>query len=389
MPQESCLRLAPEWTQALVRVPSVSGSPAVLEVLETARRLIHSAAPDAQADILFPDAPNPVLLARTGRGLLGKPSLMLSGHVDVVPPAGMDDPWSARIEDGRIHGRGTTDMKSGAACALAAFAEAARNGIDGALWLILSTDEETDAQGVVKALSREGAPRPDLCVICEPTELSVRHAHRGDCWVRVDFKGKSAHSSRAHLGINAIEAAALFVVRARKRLPEMLAENAAAGPASASIDLISGGAAENVVPEHASVTIDFRYQGAESADIQVERIMRVVKELREDPDFPAVEISTTVTGDWTALSTDLSLPAVQEAIGALEEALGKRPAITEMSGWGEGGFMQKFGIPAIYFGPGDGPLAHTPRESVSIAHIEAAARGVDAIVKRFFQRKAG
>lgn len=215
MPQDTLEQRAVLWTQALVRVPSVSGSPACLQVLETARDLIESTGVEADIRILFPEAPNPVLLARTGRGKTGVPELMLSGHVDVVPPAGMEDPWSARIEGDRMHGRGTTDMKSGAACALTTFCEAARQGVDGVLWLILSTDEETAAQGVVRALGSPDAPRPQLCVICEPTGLCVRSAHRGDCWIRVDFTGKSAHSSRPHLGINAIEAAALFIVHAK------------------------------------------------------------------------------------------------------------------------------------------------------------------------------
>lgn len=201
MPQDTLEQRAVLWTQALVRVPSVSGSPACLQVLETARDLIESTGVEADIRILFPEAPNPVLLARTGRGKTGVPELMLSGHVDVVPPAGMEDPWSARIEGDRMHGRGTTDMKSGAACALTTFCEAARQGVDGVLWLILSTDEETAAQGVVRALGSPDAPRPQLCVICEPTGLCVRSAHRGDCWIRVDFTGKSAHSSRPHLGI--------------------------------------------------------------------------------------------------------------------------------------------------------------------------------------------
>ena len=110
MPQDTLEQRAVLWTQALVRVPSVSGSPACLQVLETARDLIESTGVEADIRILFPEAPNPVLLARTGRGKAGVPELMLSGHVDVVPPAGMEDPWSARIEGDRMHGRGTTDM---------------------------------------------------------------------------------------------------------------------------------------------------------------------------------------------------------------------------------------------------------------------------------------
>ena len=85
MPQDTLEQRAVLWTQALVRVPSVSGSPACLQVLETARDLIESTGVEADIRILFPEAPNPVLLARTGRGKAGVPELMLSGHVDVVP----------------------------------------------------------------------------------------------------------------------------------------------------------------------------------------------------------------------------------------------------------------------------------------------------------------
>ena len=185
-----------------------------------------------------------------------------------------------------------------------------------------------------------------------------------------------------HLGINAIEAAALFIVHTKKRLPELLAENAAAGPASSSIDLVSGGAAENVVPASASVTIDFRYQGVESAQVQCDRIEKILCEVRRDPDFPPVSTSLTVTGDWTALSTDMTQPLAQAAVAALGESLGHIPETTEMTGWGEGGSMQKFGIPAFYFGPGDGPLAHTPKESVSVSEIKTAVKALFHLVDR-------
>ena len=179
-----------------------------------------------------------------------------------------------------------------------------------------------------------------------------------------------------------IEAAALFIVHAKKRLPELLAENAAAGPASSSIDLVSGGAAENVVPASASVTIDFRYQGVESAQVQCDRIEKILSEVRTDPDFPPVSTSLTVTGDWTALSTDMTQPLAQAAVAALGESLGHIPETTEMTGWGEGGSMQKFGIPAFYFGPGDGPLAHTPKESVSVSEIKTAVKALFHLVDR-------
>ena len=86
MPQDTLEQRAVLWTQALVRVPSVSGSPACLQVLETARDLIESTGVEADIRILFPEAPNPVLLARTGRGKAGVPELMLSS-TSSRPPA--------------------------------------------------------------------------------------------------------------------------------------------------------------------------------------------------------------------------------------------------------------------------------------------------------------
>ena len=206
--------------------------------------------------------------------------------------------------------------------------------------------------------------------------------HTASTTLTIVIKGRGAHASRPHLGINAIEAAALFIVHAKKRLPELLAGNAAAGPASSSIDLVSGGAAENVVPASASVTIDFRYQGVESAQVQCDRIEKILCEVRTDPDFPPVSTSLTVTGDWTALSTDMTQPLAQAAVAALGESLGHIPETTEMTGWGEGGSMQKFGIPAFYFGPGDGPLAHTPKESVSVSEIKTAVKALFHLVDR-------
>lgn len=375
MTQENVLSRAVEFAQTLVRVPSVSGTPATHDVIRAVEEIL-SRFSRSTSRIAAQSTGAPVLLAHCGSDAPDAPSLMLSGHIDVVPPAGMTDPWSAEIRDGRLLGRGSTDMKGGAAAAIAAFCEASKKDLKGSLWLILSTDEETDVKGVKAALEEPGAPRPDLAIIAEPTELTIRNEHRGDAWVRVDFKGRSAHSSRPHLGVNAIEAAALFIVRARKRLPEMQKEGPGIGPQTTSIDMVSGGAAPNVVPASASVTIDFRYQGEECGRIQEERILRVVEELKKDPDFPPVEVSTTITGDWPALSSSLENPAAKQAIAAIEASLGHKVEVTPMSGWGEGGYMHAFGIPAFYFGPGEGKLAHTPQESSPVWHIEKAAEAI-------------
>ena len=116
--------------------------------------------------------------------------------------------------------------------------------------------------------------------------------------------------------------------------------------------------------------------------MQCDRIEKILCEVRTDPDFPPVSTSLTVTGDWTALSTDMTQPLAQAAVAALGESLGHIPETTEMTGWGEGGSMQKFGIPAFYFGPGDGSLAHTPKESVSVSEIKTAVKALFHLVDR-------
>lgn len=369
-----------EWTQQLVAVPSVTGTSAVHDVLALVQDLLAQHA-HCEVQIFGEDSDHPVLLAHAGAGR-SQNSLLLSGHVDVVPPAGMTDPWKSSLVDGRLTGRGSTDMKSGVACCLAAFSQASQEDLSGDLWLLLTTDEETSAAGVREALSRADAPRPSLALIAEPTNLRIENAHRGECWVQMQIHGRSAHSSRPHLGINAVEAAAEFVHVARKRLPEFLKGENGTGKTVSSIDRFEGGSAINVVPEEATVVIDFRYEAGETAALQLERVRSILKECHAQSDFPPVTTEAAIIGDWPPLNTDLTQPVTPAAVQALEDSLGAKIATTPMSGWGEGGFMQHFGIPAFYFGPGEGKLAHTPQETVSVEHIRQAAPAIYAVVER-------
>lgn len=371
--------LAVEWTKKLVSVPSVTGSPAVHQVIAVARELLQTHAL-CSVEVLLEQTDHPVLLAHAGSGVNSHRSLLLSGHIDVVPPAGMQVPWNPEISQGRLFGRGSTDMKSGAACCLASFAKASRENLAGDLWLILTTDEETWAQGIKEVLEKRGDIRPQLALIAEPTHLHIENAHRGECWIRVEFHGKSAHSSQPHLGINAIEAAAEFIHEARVALPKLLAGSNGLGTTVCSIGTISGGSTANVVPQSASVVVDFRYETGESAQLQLSRLQKVEVMARLANHFPPVRTEYFVDGDWPPLSTDLTSPVCKTAVSALETSLSVKIAKGAMFGWGEGGFMQFFGIPAFYFGPGEGNLAHTPQESVAIRDIEKAATAIYAVI---------
>lgn len=370
-----------DWTKKLIAVASVTGSPAVHEIVDLVRRLLLENA-HCTVEILGSKTDHPVLLAHAGSGLQPEKSILLSGHIDVVPAAGMQSPWTPTIQDGRMLGRGSTDMKSGAASCMAAFAKSSRESLRGDLWLVLTTDEETRALGIQETLAARPHIRPQLALIAEPTCLQIESSHRGECWIRVDFLGKSAHSSQPHLGINAIDAAAEFIHAARTVLPRLLVGDDGNRTTISSIGSIVGGAAPNVVPQSASVVVDFRYETGETAQLQVKRLQQVERFAREDARFPAVQMQYRIDGDWPPLSTDLELPPCKAAIDVLEKALSTKMQKGAMFGWGEGGFMQFFGIPAFYFGPGEGKLAHTPEESVLLSDIEKAAPAIYAVIAK-------
>ena len=144
----------------------------------------------------------PSLLISTTRGAPG-PTLVLCGHLDTVGLAGMSEPLNPRIEGGRMHGRGTYDMKGGLAAALVAAARLDVPEHRGRVVVAAVADEENLSQGTEDVLASLSA---DAAVVTEPTELEVVTAHRGFAWLTVTAYGVAAHGSRPHLGVDAIVA---------------------------------------------------------------------------------------------------------------------------------------------------------------------------------------
>ena len=128
------------------------------------------------------------VVARRGAG--AGPSLLLNGHMDTVGVAEMAEPFSGAIREGRMYGRGSADMKSCVACALAVAAELAEADIPGELIIALTADEEHASIGMA-ALVADGVGA-DAAVVCEPTSLTVMPAHKGFLWIDAHVKGRAA-----------------------------------------------------------------------------------------------------------------------------------------------------------------------------------------------------
>ena len=196
------------------------------------------------------------------------PGIVLSGHTDVVPVAGQDwtsDPFRAEIRDGRLYGRGAADMKGFLACVLALVPDLVGASLRKPAILAFSYDEEVGCKGVpglIEALLAE-LPRPEACLVGEPTLMRLVDGHKGKAGYRCSITGREAHSALPHLGANAVVAAARII----DQVASMGGRFAAEGPFlegfdpphhTSGVGRIEGGSQLNIVPNRCGFEFEFR-----------------------------------------------------------------------------------------------------------------------------------
>jgi acetylornithine deacetylase len=305
------------------------------------------------------------------------PTLVFEAHQDTVPTDGMTvEPFGARIEDGRLYGRGSCDIKGGMAAMLAAFARAARERPAGAGRLVMacSVDEEHTFLGVQRLAQtdlRGGRPGPVYAVVAEPTQLRIVDAHKGMVrWV-LTAAGRSCHSSRPEQGINAIYHMADLLPLVRRYADELRAERVhpRLGPATLSVGRIEGGLSVNTVPDFCRVEIDRRLLPGEDADAAHEHFQAWLKERA-----PA-EVRFDCPRPF------LSAPALDPAgaeeitrrLGAAIDAVVGSHQVEAVPYGTDAGPLSRAGLPSVVFGPGDIARAHTCDEWAGLDEIETAS----------------
>ena len=192
----------------------------------------------------------------------GEKTVIITGHLDTVP-AGNEDKWTyppfEGVEDqGKIYGRGSTDMKGAVAAYASIMKKLKENEIKLKKKIIFlgTSDEEIGMDGSLFAKNTGIMENCDFVLIGEPTENKIGIAEKGTLWIKIAVKGKSAHGSTPHLGISAIEGAAKLLQRMKKAVPEL--DHTILGKSSLNIGKISGGTLINVVPEYCEFECDFR-----------------------------------------------------------------------------------------------------------------------------------
>jgi putative selenium metabolism hydrolase len=308
----------------------------------------------------------------------GPPRLMFNGHVDHVPPAGMEDPYGAQLVDGHLRGRGSMDMK--AAVAAAAFAVALVDvPLRGSYVFAADVREEVDGPEGIQALLARGL-RADYGVSGEATSLDVALGHRGKVRLDITVFGRSSHAATPSAGTNAVYQAVPFLA-ALELEAERLPSDPLLGRATLTVTGISSAPAGDVavVPSGCTIRVDRRYvrdERPESCRAEIEALVERVA--AEHGARAAVELVNV----YPLMATDPEQPIVAAAVAAAEEATGRRPALKAWEFGVNATFMNAAGIPSVGLGPGEEHLAHTPDERVPIAEILQACRAYALLIER-------
>ena len=297
--------------------------------------------------------------------------------MDVVPasePEWNADPFVLRRDGDRLYGRGATDMKGFLACTLVALPHLAAMNLRQPIHFAFSYDEEAGCRGVPHLI----AELPSLCekplgaVIGEPSGMHVVRAHKGKAAVRLEVVGRSGHSSRPDLGLNAVHAMAGVITQAAAYGQSLasgpLDRNFAPPYSSLQVGVVAGGQAVNIIPDRCIADMEIRTVPGVSPSSLLEPVKAHLLALRDS----GFEVA------WHELSAypALSFAEESELTAILVELTGQESLVAVSYGT-EAGLYQQAGIDAIICGPGDISRAHRPNEYVEVAELAACQKMIE------------
>ncbi len=363
-----------ETTQALVRIPSVNpgyDASSHGEAGMTAWLLAWAAdhGIESLTQEVFPGRSNVVFRIRNGADT---PHLLLNGHTDTVAVDAMTiPPFGGEVANGRLWGRGSSDMKGPLACMLHALLEL-RDNLSrwrGAVTLACVVDEELGFTGIRHFLRT--APDIDYAIVGEPTCFEVVRGCKGCLRFFVRAHGRSAHSSTPEKGVSAISAMARAIAALEAHFTGLLAANVHPnlGRSTGSIGIIRGGSGVNIVPDFCEILVDIRLVAGQSWERTYDDLRRVVEGSSPDVRW---EFDPNPLAD-----PSFCFPEDHPAVRLACDAVGK-PGSRVVNFSCDASKIAAAGIPCLVFGPGDIAHAHTADESIAIEDLE---RGVAEYVR--------
>ncbi len=309
----------------------------------------------------------------------GKEKIILSGHLDVVP-VGEDSQWkhppfSAKVVDGKLYGRGACDMKGGLTMLIGTifhlkkYPELLENYT---ICFIGSADEESGMTGAYNCVKKGCMKDSVLLIIGEPTNLNIGIAEKGLLWADIRVYGKAGHASTPELGINSIEGTLKIIPQLYNCIDNV--ENRVLGSSTLNIGKISGGIANNIVPDKTILSIDYRYIPEQDFSRLSERIRAI--------DASPCKIEVKITHTLPALQTEMGIPFIQK----LKTISGKKiigmPYATDAAVL----VQKKNPVPFVIYGPGNPEVVHRPNEFIVIEDVIKSSEYLSqALLETFLQ----
>jgi acetylornithine deacetylase len=308
--------------------------------------------------------------------------IVLSGHTDVVPVDGQawdTDPWQLTEKDGRLYGRGTADMKTFSAVALALVPEFVAAPLKRPVHLALSYDEEVGLLGAPALVSSlmAAVPRPHAVIVGEPTMMTVVNAHNGGRAFVTSFSGVEAHSSMTHLGVSAIHFAGEFIhflnrlqdELATRRRPDL---GIVPNHGTINVGMIAGGTANNILAGQCTVHWGTRTLPGEDDDEVARRAQAFIADTLRPKMRACHALADIVTRE--RIRNQPFEPAGNQPAEALALAWSGSNGLFQVPYGTEAGIFKRAGAPVVICGPGDIAQAHQPNEFILVEQVEACER---------------
>jgi acetylornithine deacetylase len=381
----SSLERCKAMLEKLIAFPTVSRD-SNLELIDFVRELLR--AHDARVRLTFDDEKRKANLFATV-GPQGDGGCVLSGHTDVVPVEAQrwdTDPFTLEAREGRLYGRGTSDMKSFLAVVLASLDDFVPR-LNRPVHLAFSYDEEVGCIGVgrmIEDIKRTGV-RPAGCIVGEPTLMLPVIAHKGKRSYRASVTGAAGHSAYAPRAVNAVEAAAEAIAYL-KGMARRLRDS---GPYDHGFDIahttvhtgvIRGGTALNIVPAECTFDFEVRHLPAEDPAALLDELRSHISKNIE-PEMQAVDPRTGFEIVQLSEIPALDTSPETELVALVHELTGTHD-VGKVSYGTEASQYQRAGVPTVVCGPGSIEQAHKPNEYIELEQFQACERFVRRLLER-------
>jgi len=365
-----------DLTRELIRFKTVNPPGDERPCAEHLARILESAGFDTEL-IPFGEG-RAQLIARIG-GSSGKPPLCFTGHLDTVPLGSLPwsaDPFAGDIADGKLYGRGSSDMKSGVACFIAASADLAGH-LDGTpgLVLVITAGEETGCTGAFDLAGRKDRlGTAGAIVVAEPTGNRPLVGHKGALWLTAETRGLTAHGSMPENGVNAIHKAARAVA-ALELFDFNVARHDVLGVPTLNVGTIQGGLNINSVPDRTVIGIDIRTIPAQSH-------ARVREELAS---YLGTDVALDALIDVEGVWTEPDHPWMREVFGIVQTISGEQMETAAAPYFTDAAALKPVlaGPPTVILGPGELALAHQTDEYCLVNRIDEAAEIYTALIRKW------